>query len=64
MIFKVDMMEAYDHVSWNILVFVLKEMDFGQKWRTWVRVCISHARFSVLVNEKPKGYFKSSRRLR
>lgn len=49
-IFKVYMMKAYDHDSWNFLDFVLGKMGFGRRWRIWVHLCISHARVSVMVN--------------
>lgn len=60
-IFRVDMMKAYDLVSWNFLYFVLQEMGSGERWRKWVRTCISHARFLVMENGLPKVYFITSR---
>ncbi|KAL5724542.1 thiamine diphosphokinase [Ranunculus cassubicifolius] len=42
------MMKAYDHVSWNFLEWIMIKMGFGSKWRRWIRICISNARFSVL----------------
>ncbi|KAL5726419.1 hypothetical protein ACHQM5_009464 [Ranunculus cassubicifolius] len=64
MVVKVDMMKAYDHVSWNFLEWVMTKMGFGSKWRRWIRICISNARFSVLLNGSSKKFFKSTRGLR
>ena len=38
-------------------------MRFGEKWRLWIRSCLSSVQFSILVNGLPKGYFRSSRGL-
>ncbi|KAL5700050.1 hypothetical protein ACHQM5_025549 [Ranunculus cassubicifolius] len=39
-------------------------MGFGSKWRRWIRICISNARFFVLLNGSSKKFFKSTRGLR
>ncbi|XP_050280616.1 uncharacterized protein LOC126721610 [Quercus robur] len=63
-IIKLDVEKAYDHVSWSALFYLTERMGFGEKWGRWMKMCISTARFSVLINRPPVGFFSSSCGLR
>ncbi|RVW54294.1 putative mitochondrial protein [Vitis vinifera] len=39
-------------------------MGFGSRWMEWMWWCLSTAKFSVLINEVPEGFFSSSKGLR
>lgn len=58
LLFKVDFAKAYDLVSWNYLLEMMRRMSFSEKWVTWVKECISTAKANVLVNGSPSGEFE------
>ena len=61
---KLDVGKAYDHVRWDFLMYMLQRCSFLEKWRKWIRYCISTVKFSILINGSPSDFFESSRGLR
>ncbi|XP_026457292.1 uncharacterized protein LOC113358007 [Papaver somniferum] len=61
---KIDIRKVYDTVSWDDVVLCLKRLGFPDIFISWIYNCISTAKFAVLVNGSPYGYFSSSRGLR
>ena len=55
---KLDLEKAYDRVDWEFLSYSMGHMDFGAKWQGWMLECLSSARFSILINGSPKGFFR------
>ena len=64
MLCKLDVEKAYDHVSWDFLMYMLQRCGFSEKWRKWIRDCISIVKFSILINGSPTDFFGSSRGFR
>ena len=63
-IVKLDIEKAYDHVNWDALFYLMETMGFEEKWRRWMKFCVSAVCFSILVNGSPVGFFGSTRGLR
>nr|GEW74205.1 hypothetical protein [Tanacetum cinerariifolium] len=61
MLFKVDFEKAFDTVSWKFLDHMLSSLGFGNKWRSWINICLHSARASVLVNGSPTSEFSIKR---
>lgn len=61
---QVDMTKAYDMVEWDVLFRIMAAHGLEGKFIDLVQACVSTARFSVLVNGSPYGFFPSSRGIR
>lgn len=61
LILKVDFQKAYDTVSWGYLDYMLRRMGFSEKWRGWMRECVSSNSISILVNGSPTEEFRAQK---
>nr|KYP42285.1 Transposon TX1 uncharacterized [Cajanus cajan] len=62
--FKVDFEKAYDSVSWNYLLYMLRRLGFYEEWVGWINECLRTAMVSTLVNGSPSEEFTLKRGLR
>ncbi|KAL7591684.1 hypothetical protein Lser_V15G34092 [Lactuca serriola] len=53
LIFKVDFEKAYDSVSWDYLLEIMRIMGFSSLWCNWILEMLSSTTVSVLVNGSP-----------
>lgn len=60
---KFDIEKIYDHVSWNVLEYMMERMGSCQKWMKWMRSCITTTSFTILVNGCPSRFSSASRGL-
>lgn len=61
---KIDIKNAYDHVNWEFLLRILRQMGFWEKRRKWVKLCMSTVKFSALINGAPEWFFNAHRGIR
>lgn len=64
MAIKIDMEKAFDHMEWSFLLAIMGKLGFHPKWINWIRICITFASFSILINGSPFGMFIPDRGLR
>ena len=60
---KLDVEKAFDHVSWDFLMYMLQRCGFSEQWSKWILFCISKVKFFFPINGSPKDFFGSSRGL-
>ncbi|XP_026451941.1 uncharacterized protein LOC113352323 [Papaver somniferum] len=61
---KLDMEKAFDNVNWHSLFLILEKHEFGVKWISWIKWCVTSSLLSVLVNDSSTEKFKPSKGLR
>ncbi|XP_074293397.1 uncharacterized protein LOC141620421 [Silene latifolia] len=62
--FKMDLMKAYDSVSWQFVEEILDAFHFPLKFSKLVLECVRSASFSLAVNGETFGFFPGKRGLR
>ncbi|MDV3165582.1 MAG: reverse transcriptase domain-containing protein, partial [Candidatus Phytoplasma australasiaticum] len=63
MAIKIDLAKAHDRVEWPVLLHIMKKLGFSEEFCDLVHVCISSAKFSILINSALYGFFPSARGL-
>lgn len=63
-LYKLDIEKTYDHVNWCFVNYMFGGMSFGEKWRFWMKACITTTSFVFLVNGSPSSFFQTSWGLR
>ena len=53
LIFKIDFEKAYDSVSWEFLLYMLRRFGFSSRWIKWIEGSLKSMSMSVLVNGSP-----------
>lgn len=43
LLFKANFAKAFDSINWNFLDSIMKQMNFSDKWRSWIRGCLSYS---------------------
>lgn len=61
---KIDLKKAYDTVNWKAVISTMKKMGFPEKFLNWIFLCISSAKYSIIINGAPYGFFGATRVLR
>lgn len=64
MAIKVNIMKAFDTISWDFLSHVLKCMGFSDHFGLMINNILSSAHLSILINGTLHGYFSCSREVR
>ena len=64
MIIQLDLVKAYDKLSWCYIREVLRAYGFNHNWIRWAMALVSTDSFSILLNGSPSRTFMPSRGLR
>ena len=58
LVLKVDFEKAYDHVRRGCLDRIMEKKGFGDKWRKWIKGCVSTENFSIMINGNQGDFFE------
>ncbi|XP_026451543.1 uncharacterized protein LOC113351839 [Papaver somniferum] len=54
---KLEISQAYDTLSWEYLLVVLKKYGFSDWFCNWIHVLLKTTKISIMLNGGPIGYF-------
>ncbi|XP_010523177.1 PREDICTED: uncharacterized protein LOC104801567 [Tarenaya hassleriana] len=61
---KIDIKKAFDTLSWEFLMRILRAMNLPTRFVNWIKACVTTPKFSIAINGELVGYFKGRRGLR
>ncbi|GLT50497.1 hypothetical protein SLA2020_239800 [Shorea laevis] len=61
---KIDLMKAFDSVSWDFLIKVLLSLGFPSQFVNLIKVCVTTPMFSISFNGNSCGYFSGQKGIR
>jgi hypothetical protein len=64
LVLKLDFRKAFDIVSWDCLLDILRIRGFDQKWLDWMRALMQAAKTAILLNGIPGPWIQIKRGLR
>lgn len=64
MVMKLDMLKAYDRLSWEFLNKIMKAFGFFDSWCDLVARTINNCHYSILINGKAASFFIASHGIR
>ncbi|KAL9667161.1 hypothetical protein QQ045_001510 [Rhodiola kirilowii] len=56
---KLDMVKAYDKISWSFILAILRKLGFQETWCDLIYRCISNCWYTVRWGGSSYGFFKS-----
>nr|KAJ0204712.1 hypothetical protein LSAT_V11C500243130 [Lactuca sativa] len=63
-VLKIDFEKAFDSINWGYLDSMMEQMGFSNKWRNWIRGCLTSSKASVLVNRSLTDEFEITKGVR
>lgn len=60
-VIKIDMVKAYDRVSWSYKCLIFRKMGFGELFIDKIWVIMSNNLYSIVINGRRRGFFYSTR---
>jgi hypothetical protein len=63
-LFKLDILKAFDSVSWAFLIEVMKKLGFGQIWCDVISGLLATSSTQILLNGVPGEFIAHQRGLR
>lgn len=61
---KIDVSKAFDTISWDFFIKVLKQFGFHTTFTNWISSILHSAKISISINGAQHGYFNCKRAVR